>query len=158
MLKKLLIALASMMLLASLSTAMTGCCNCNDEEASKKLEEELDKEFEKLDKEDGKKDKKSKKDDGEEKSAKKKKDEPKDDEEKPSKADGPSSVKSMTPDKIEARMKDLGWTVIGEPTRLNAKLRHAPRHQGHHSAAPSPSTSSTSTSPPTTFVDTMAQE
>jgi hypothetical protein len=31
------------------------------------------------------------------------------------------AVADMTPDKLEARVKELGWSVIGEPTRINDK-------------------------------------
>jgi hypothetical protein len=40
------------------------------------------------------------------------------------------AVADMTPDKLEARVKDLGWNVIGEPTRINDKSVTLPVTKG----------------------------
>ena len=120
-LRKLILAALTACLFFPFATAMSGCCNCNDEEASKELEKKLNDEFE-LDKKDDKKDDKKgdkgdkadKGDEGDDKA-----DDKGDDKAEDKGGDSSAAVKKMTPDKLEAKVKDLGWSVVGEPTKLN---------------------------------------
>lgn len=113
-LRKLILAALTACLFFPFATAMSGCCNCNDEEASKELEKKLNDEFELDKKDDKKEDKGDKADKGDDEG-----DDKADDKADDKGGDSSAAVKGMTPDKLQSKVKDLGWSVVGEPTKLN---------------------------------------